>query len=209
MFARLSNLAHAHRRPQFPHDRIQSPNPAPKRVRAPQETATRIFACHARVLTDLRAHGEQTYPRECCGALLGKPLRANRDRRLADRSRWCGPPTRAPILPRVRNRSCGAGQDCAEARSRGLEIAGFYHSHPDHPAQWSATDLADAHWLGAAMSSRKSPRAKPPSTHALLLAGTTEEDKRFEAQTVEIATRIGPDADSARNVPPEPPDGKR
>ena len=35
-----------------------------------------------------------------------------------------------------------------EARLKGLDIAGFYHSHPDHPAQWPATDLAEAHWLG-------------------------------------------------------------
>jgi proteasome lid subunit RPN8/RPN11 len=26
--------------------------------------------------------------------------------------------------------------------------AGFYHSHPDHPVQWSPTDFAEAHWLG-------------------------------------------------------------
>src|SRR5947207_12613809 len=24
----------------------------------------------------------------------------------------------------------------------------FRSSHPDHPAKWSATDLAEAHWLG-------------------------------------------------------------
>ena len=33
-------------------------------------------------------------------------------------------------------------------RERGLDIVGFYHSHPDHPAQWSTTDFAEAHWLG-------------------------------------------------------------
>jgi proteasome lid subunit RPN8/RPN11 len=35
-----------------------------------------------------------------------------------------------------------------DARSKGLSIGGFYHSHPDHPAQWSPTDFAEAHWLG-------------------------------------------------------------
>ena len=32
-----------------------------------------------------------------------------------------------------------------DARRQGLDIAGFYHSHPDHPAQWSPTDFAEAH----------------------------------------------------------------
>ncbi len=35
-----------------------------------------------------------------------------------------------------------------QARGLGLDIVGFYHSHPDHPAQWSTTDFAEAHWLG-------------------------------------------------------------
>ena len=35
-----------------------------------------------------------------------------------------------------------------EGRERGEDIVGFYHSHPDHPAHWSPTDLAEAHWLG-------------------------------------------------------------
>ena len=35
-----------------------------------------------------------------------------------------------------------------DALLAGHDIVGFYHSHPDHPAQWSATDLAEAHWTG-------------------------------------------------------------
>ena len=35
-----------------------------------------------------------------------------------------------------------------QARERDLDIVGFYHSHPDHPARWSPTDLNEAHWLG-------------------------------------------------------------
>src|SRR5204862_1515819 len=35
-----------------------------------------------------------------------------------------------------------------EGREREEDIIGFYHSHPDHPAQWSKTDLAEAHWFG-------------------------------------------------------------
>ena len=77
-----------------------------------------------------------------------------------------------------------------EARSRGLEIAGFYHSHPDHPAQWSATDLAEAHWLGASYVITEVAQGKAAITRAWLLAGTREEDKRFAAQEIRIENAL-------------------
>jgi proteasome lid subunit RPN8/RPN11 len=73
-----------------------------------------------------------------------------------------------------------------EARGRGLDIAGFYHSHPDHPAQWSPTDFAEAHWIGCAYVITAVEHGKAAVTNSFLLAGTTEEDKRFELQTIEI-----------------------
>jgi proteasome lid subunit RPN8/RPN11 len=33
-------------------------------------------------------------------------------------------------------------------RGRGEDVVGFYHSHPDHPAQLSKTDHEEAHWIG-------------------------------------------------------------
>jgi proteasome lid subunit RPN8/RPN11 len=71
-----------------------------------------------------------------------------------------------------------------EARRQGIDIAGFYHSHPDHPAQWSATDLAEAHWLGCCYVITAVAEGKATVTNSFLLAGITEEDKRFETQTV-------------------------
>jgi proteasome lid subunit RPN8/RPN11 len=73
-----------------------------------------------------------------------------------------------------------------EARNRGLEIAGFYHSHPDHPAQWSATDFAEAHWLGCSYVITEVAQGKAAVTNSFLLAGATEEDKRFELETIRI-----------------------
>jgi proteasome lid subunit RPN8/RPN11 len=138
------------------------------------------------VFEDLRAHGEQTWPRECCGALLGKPEPAG----------W-----RIEALVRAVNARKDAVHDryeiapaqlvkiAQDARSRGLEIAGFYHSHPDHPAQWSATDFAEAHWLGASYVITEVAEGKAADTRAWLLAGTREEDKRFEAQEIRIEDR--------------------
>jgi len=73
-----------------------------------------------------------------------------------------------------------------EARRRGLEIAGFYHSHPNHPAQSSSTDLAEAHWLGCTYVITEVVEGKAAITNAYRLAGTTEEDKHFAPQAILI-----------------------
>jgi proteasome lid subunit RPN8/RPN11 len=76
------------------------------------------------------------------------------------------------------------------ARSRGLQIAGFYHSHPDHPAHWSATDLAEAHWLGCSYVITEVAQGRAAATNSFLLAGATEEEKRFEQETILIDDAI-------------------
>jgi proteasome lid subunit RPN8/RPN11 len=131
----------------------------------------------------IRAHGEETFPNECCGALLGLPiegtwrivaaLRAGNTRTDSAHNRYHIAPLELVKIER-------------EARGRGLEIAGFYHSHPDHPAQWSQTDFAEAHWLGCAYVITEIAKGKAAVTNSFLLAGTTEEDKRFELQTIEV-----------------------
>lgn len=131
----------------------------------------------------LRAHGEETYPNECCGALLGRPtpegwsvtqaIRAGNTRTDSAHNRYHIAPVELVKIER-------------EARRRGLEIAGFYHSHPDHPAQWSQTDFAEAHWLGCSYLITEVAHGKAAVTNSFLLAGATEEDKRFEPQTIRI-----------------------
>jgi proteasome lid subunit RPN8/RPN11 len=131
----------------------------------------------------IRAHGEETYPHECCGALLGQPsaegwqvkaaVRAGNTRTDSAHNRYQIAPAELVKIER-------------EARSQGLDIAGFYHSHPDHPAQWSATDLAEAHWLGCCYVITAVAQGKATVTNSFLLAGVTEEDKRFETQAVVV-----------------------
>jgi len=79
-----------------------------------------------------------------------------------------------------------------EARSRGLSIGGFYHSHPDHPAQWSTTDFAEAHWLGCSYVITAVEQGKAAITNSFLLAGVTEEDKRFESEDIEVIETTEP-----------------
>src|ERR1700746_2005773 len=135
------------------------------------------------VYEELRAHGEETYPHECCGALLGRStpngwkveaaIRAGNTRTDSAHNRYQIAPIELVKIER-------------EARSRGLEIAGFYHSHPDHPAQWSATDFAEAHWLGCSYVITSVVKGKATVTNSFLLSGATEEDKRFEQQVIEV-----------------------
>jgi proteasome lid subunit RPN8/RPN11 len=67
-----------------------------------------------------------------------------------------------------------------EGRERGFEIVGFYHSHPDHPAQWSKTDLAEAHWIGCSYVITSVQQRTADQTNSFVLCGTDEENKRFE-----------------------------
>ena len=85
------------------------------------------------------AHAREAEPCECCGVLLGAPgeiTEAVPTRNLAD------DPNRFLVDPKEHiDARC-------EGRRRGLEIVGFYHSHPHSPAVPSATDLAEASYPG-------------------------------------------------------------
>ena len=73
-----------------------------------------------------------------------------------------------------------------EGREQGLEIIGFYHSHPDHPARWSATDLGNAHWVGCSYVITEVAAGKATRTNSFVLAGTREEDKAFVQEDVVV-----------------------
>ena len=90
----------------------------------------------------IRAHGAQTYPHECCGALLG------RDTEVADRRVYREIHALHPLVNRrddsANNRFLVTSQDVLNAekaaRQQGLGVVGWYHSHPDHPARPSQYD---------------------------------------------------------------------
>jgi proteasome lid subunit RPN8/RPN11 len=73
-----------------------------------------------------------------------------------------------------------------QARGLGLDIVGFYHSHPDHPAQWSKTDFVEAHWVGCSYIITAVEKGKAATTNSFLLTGTGEEDKQFIDEPIEI-----------------------
>jgi len=98
------------------------------------------------VLDNIRQHGAEAYPEEGCGFLLGTVTddgdnRVTAIRRAVNRrSEW-----------RTRRYQLTA-EDYHEAdeaaREQGLDVVGIYHSHPDHPADPSETDLEEATFPG-------------------------------------------------------------
>lgn len=132
----------------------------------------------------LRAHGEETYPNECCGVLLGK--------NIAGKGNYVQQIVRAgnTRTDSAHNRYHIAPQELVkiqrQARGLGLDIVGFYHSHPDHPAQWSPTDFAEAHWLGCSYIITSVEKGKAALTNSFLLSGTGEDNKKFEDEAIQI-----------------------
>jgi proteasome lid subunit RPN8/RPN11 len=132
----------------------------------------------------LRQHGEETYPHECCGALLGRF--EDDGSKTVTRIVRCGntradsPHNRYHIDPKELIRIQ------REGRERGEDIVGFYHSHPDHPAHWSPTDLDEAHWLGCSYVITSVEKGKAGLTNSFELAGGDENDKKLVDEKIEV-----------------------
>jgi len=133
----------------------------------------------------LRQHGEETYPHECCGVLVG---RFDDDgSKTVSRIARCGnmredsPHNRYHIDPKDLIRIQ------REGRERGEDIVGFYHSHPDHPAQWSPTDLAEARWFGCSYVITSVEKGGATITNSFELVGSDEADKKFVDEKTEVS----------------------
>jgi proteasome lid subunit RPN8/RPN11 len=131
----------------------------------------------------IRGHGEETYPHECCGVLLG---RIDGDERVvtsvarAGNTRTDSAHNRYNIDPKDLIRIQ------REGRERGEDIIGFYHSHPDHPARWSSTDLAEAHWFGCSYVITSVEKGKAVLTNSFELTGSDENDKKLVDEKIEV-----------------------
>ena len=93
-------------------------------------------------LNEIREHGVRDYPYECCGLLLG---RFDEDGKVVDETY---PISNAREESAKRNRFLITPEELMRgeryARSKQLEVVGFYHSHPDSPAVPSQYDLEHA-----------------------------------------------------------------
>ena len=137
------------------------------------------------VYDQLRKHGEETYPHECCGVLLGKgydggnevqaAVRAGNTRTDSAHNRYHIAPQELVSIQR-------------QAREQEYDIVGFYHSHPDHPARWSATDFEEAHWLGCSYVITSVEGGVARQTNSFFLGGAGEDNKRFEDEQIQVGT---------------------
>jgi proteasome lid subunit RPN8/RPN11 len=88
----------------------------------------------------IRAHGVETHPHECCGAILGVDDndRVVRDLMPLQNRRDDSPRNRFEVTPddvRLAEKS---------ALEKQLDLIGWYHSHPDAPARPSEYDREHA-----------------------------------------------------------------
>ncbi|HZQ94822.1 MAG TPA: M67 family metallopeptidase [Candidatus Sulfotelmatobacter sp.] len=132
----------------------------------------------------IRVHGEETYPYECCGILLGR-FHEDGSRIVTNVAR-CGNTRTDSAHNRYNIDPRELVRIQREGRERGEDIVGFYHSHPDHPAQWSQTDFAEAHWLGCSYVITSVEKGKAVLTNAFELSGTDESDKRLLDEKLEV-----------------------
>ena len=142
-------------------------------------------------LDRIRAHGEATYPEECCGILVGSagkaagedpgPLArvvrlvgAENERAQENRhNRYLIPPE---VILRTER----------EARADGLDVVGYYHSHPDHPSRPSDFDRDHA-WPGYSylIVSVREGRARDERSWRL-----SDDRSRFDEEPIRCVERV-------------------
>ena len=131
----------------------------------------------------IRRHGESTYPEECCGFLVTREISSEGDgRRTIVRAhpmenRMQGERRRRFIIPPEELRRFERSLE-----GTGDELAGFYHSHPDHPATPSTFDQDHAWpWYTYLVLAVEEGRATDLGAFEL-----DPDDRRFHAVPFEI-----------------------
>ncbi len=133
------------------------------------------------VVVAIHAQGRDAFPNECCGFLLGR-LEGERKRALgivpADNARESGERYHRFLITPEAYR-----QAERSARAAGLDVLGFYHSHPNAPAQPSTYDLEHAWpWYSYVIVSVGEQGVRQTSSWVL------EEDRsRFQSEPLDLA----------------------
>lgn len=143
----------------------------------------------------IREHGARDYPNECCGILLGRAEGA--EKRVSEtvplRNLRTDPDAAQKLLPLE---SPGAESERnrflidpleqirveKDARARGLEVLGYYHSHPDHLARPSKYDREHA-WPWYSYIIIAVEKGEPRDLTCWIL---TEDRERFDPEAVEV-----------------------
>ena len=123
-------------------------------------------------------HGEETYPEECCGFLIGRATGETTtiERLLpVDNERQDSRHNRFVINPET---VLAAHK---EARAAGADVVGYYHSHPDHPSRPSDFDREHA-WPGLSYLIVSVQKGRAADARSWRL---TDDRERFDEETLE------------------------
>ncbi len=132
------------------------------------------------LLRRIRAHGVETYPHECCGALLGRDGDGTREvlelvplenrRNDSPRNRFEVTPDDVRLAEKI-------------AREKQMELIGWYHSHPDAPARPSEFDREHAWpWYSYIIASVQ--QREPRDTTSWRLR---DDRSAYDSETIESA----------------------
>jgi proteasome lid subunit RPN8/RPN11 len=147
-----------------------------------ETTTSTTLRLPAALLERIRQHGRTAYPEECCGVMLGRIDRASgrtevvrlvaQENQREDEHRH----NRYLIPPEAVLRAD------REARTAGLEIVGYYHSHPDHPSRPSDFDRDHA-WPDQSYLIVAVAGGQPATAQSWRLR---DDRSAFEEETVEV-----------------------
>lgn len=146
-------------------------------------------------LETIHQHGARDYPSECCGILLGHSNQTHKEvTEVVPLKNLRHDPEKAQeLLPLEssaaesdRNRFLIDPRDQIrvekDARRRGLEVLGYYHSHPDHPARPSNYDRDHAWpWYSYVIISVE--RGKPGELNSWVLA---DDRSGFDSEHLQV-----------------------
>jgi len=132
----------------------------------------------------IRAHGAETYPHECCGALLGREELIDGRKIVREILGLFPLVNRREDSPRNRFSVTSEDVRAAEkaAGEQEMEVVGWYHSHPDHPARPSEFDREHA-WPWYSYVIVSVANGKPEDMTSWRLNDNRDE---FSAETIEV-----------------------
>jgi proteasome lid subunit RPN8/RPN11 len=135
------------------------------------------------IVEQIRRQGERAYPAECCGVLGGRADGGSAKEVVSATqalNRRTDDPHRYLIAPDDLRRVEG------DLRADGLEIVGYYHSHPDHPAAPSAFDAEHA-WPWYSYVIVRVDRGRAADLASWVL---DDEGRRMHSESLEVLSEV-------------------
>src|SRR3981081_1556978 len=125
----------------------------------------------------IRRHGEETYPHECGGVLLGRM--GDDGTRFVTSTARCGNTRTDSAHNRYNIDPKELVRIQREGREGGDDIVGCYSPHPTPAPRWPSPDLAEAHWFGCSYVITSVEKGIAAVTNSFELTGSGETDKRL------------------------------